>query len=363
MKDSRVSNMKALVLSGGTGTRLKPLTNTTTKQLLPVANRPIVFYIMDMVKEAAIKSTGIIVSPQWGEQVKQAMGDGSRWGTEVSYIVQPEPAGLAHAVKTAQSFLGSSPFLMILGDNIYKCDIKSFVRRFEEQNIDALLLLKEVDNASTFGIAELDAEGKVIHVQEKSPEPRSNLALAGIYLFSSAIRKAVNLIKPSQRGELEITDAIQMLIDTRKDVRAYILDGWWLDTGDEDDLLKANRVVLEEFLKPDIRGNVDSKSQVVGKVEVMSRTIIENSIIRGPSSIAEDCLIKDSSVGPFASIGPATIVEESFVENSIVLGNCHIQGIKHVRDSLLGKRVKVVRNTEKNGIISVQVGSDARMEI
>lgn len=353
--------IKALVLAGGTGTRLKPLTNTTTKQLLPVANRPILFYIMDLVREAGIRSAGIIVSAEWGEPVKQAVGDGSRWGMEISYIVQPRPAGLAHAVKTAVSFLGDSPFLMVLGDNVYKCDIKGFVAQFGP-GTDALLLLKGVEDAAGFGTAELNAEGRVTGVQEKSPQPKSNLALAGIYLFSPAIHEAIEQTKPSKRGELEITDAIQSLIDMKKTVRGHSLDGWWLDTGDMDDLLKANRAVLDEFLRPATEGSVDARSQISGKVEVREGTVIENSFIQGPASIAENCRVKNSRIGQFTCIGPGSVIEDSSVADSVVLANCRIRGIKHVSGSLIGKNVELAKS-QQPGTIGLALGDDARLQI
>ena len=355
--------MKALVLSGGKGTRIRPLANTTTKQLLPVANRPILFYIMDMVEEAGIVDVGLIVSAEWGNHVEQAVGDGSKWNTRVTYIQQPEPAGIAHAVKTARDFLKTSPFLMFLGDNVYKYDIKDSLAYFHKHSPAALLLLKEVDKPSNFGIAELDKDGKVMAVSEKPKEPRSNLALAGAYLFSPAVHQAIDNIKPSWRGELEITDALQELIDEGKDVHGSILDGWWLDTGDKDDLLKANRAVLDEYLKPDIQGRVEAGSQLMGKNEVGRGTVIKNSTVHGPSSIAENCLIRDSSVGPYACIGPDSIVERSSMENSIVLEGCRIQGIRHLKDSLLGKGAEVIRTTGKNGIIRLHVGDIAKVEI
>lgn len=356
-------DMKALVLSSGKGTRLRPLTNTTTKQLLPVANRPILFYIMDMVREAGIADIGLVVSSEWGDQVEQAIGDSSRWNARITYVLQPEPAGLAHAVKIARQFLGNSPFLMILGDNVYKCDIKGFVAQFQEQSIDALLLVKEVNNTNDFGIAELNAEGKVVRVQEKPQKPRSNLALAGIYLFSSAIHRAIDFIKPSPRGELEITDAIQKLIEMGKEVRSHILTGWWLDTGKKDDLLRANRAVLDEFLKPDIRGKVDSGSQVVGKVEIMRGAVIEDSTIRGPVSIAENCRVKNSFIGPFTSIGKGTVIEASSVEHSVILENCRIYCIERLADSLLGKGAELVKGEGRSKAIRLFIGDDAKVEL
>ncbi len=355
-------NIKALVLSGGKGTRLRPFTNTTTKQLLPVANRPILFYIMDMVKEAGIADIGLIVSSEWGDHVKQAIGDGSAWNAQVTYIPQREPAGLAHAVKVARQFLGNSPFLMILGDNVYKCNIQYFVAQFYEYNPDALLLLKEVDDPSNFGIAELGRGGEVTKVEEKPKEPRSNLALAGVYLFSPAIHEAINAVKPSQRGELEITDAIQQLIEMSRKVHGYILEGWWLDTGDVDDLLAANRKVLDEFVRPNIQGQLNSKTKITGKVEVGKGTKIENSKIHGPVSIAENCFIKNSLIGPFTSIGARTKVEDSSIEGSIIMGNCHIHNIECLVDSLIGSEVKLFHDEHKPKALRLFIGDDGKIE-
>ncbi|MGB8707149.1 MAG: glucose-1-phosphate thymidylyltransferase [Dehalococcoidia bacterium] len=354
--------MKALILSGGKGTRLRPLTNTTTKQLLPVANRPILFYIMDMIKEAGVADIGIVVSSEWGTFVEKAIGDGSKWDAQITYILQSKPAGLAHAAKISQSFLRDSPFLMVLGDNIYKFNTKDFINQYFERYCDTLLLLKEVDNPTSFGIAKLNAEHKVIQVQEKPKEPESNLALAGVYLFSSTIHEAIDRIKPSGRGELEITDAIQKLIDMGKNIQGYILDGWWLDTGDKDDLLKANRAALSEFLKPGIEGSVDSNSHIIGKVEIMEGTVIKNSVIKGPASIAQHCVIKDSSIGPFVSIGPDTVVEATSIEDSIISTKCYIQSVKHIRGSILGKRVELDRS-KGNRLISLFLGDDAKLNI
>ena len=355
--------MKALILSGGKGTRLKPLTNTMAKQLLPVANKPILFYVLDQVREAGISDIGIIISPETGRWVKEAVGDGSRWTTHITYILQSEPKGLAHAVKTAQDFLGDSPFLMFLGDNLIEGGIKEFVHQFEELRPDALILLKEVPDPRVFGVAELNDKGDVACLVEKPKEPKSNLALVGIYLFSPEIHKAIAKIKPSWRGELEITDAIQKLLDMGKNVKSHILKGWWLDTGKKDDLLEANRIVLDEFLRSDIKGEVDSKSKVVGRVELREKTKVENSTIRGPVSIAENCHIKNSFIGPFTSIGAGTVVENSSIEHSVILENSRIFSIERLEDSLVGKNTEVVRSDKNFKATRLFIGDDARIEL
>ena len=358
-----IKSMKALILAGGKGTRLKPLTNTIAKQLIPVANKPIVFYVMDQIAEAGIRDIGIIISPETGADIKEAIGDGSKWGTRVTYITQDEPMGLAHAVKTAQDFLGDSTFLMFLGDNLLEGGVKEFVRQFDSNTDDAHILLKEVPDPRLFGIAELDASGNIINLVEKPKEPKSNLALMGIYLFTPQIHKAISQISFSWRGELEITDAIQKLCDMGKKVRSHIFTGWWLDTGKKDDLLKANMTVLDSLLKRNIKGKVDDESRVLGRVEIGEGTKVENSTIRGPVSIAENCHIKDSHIGPFTSIGKGTTIEKSSMEHSVILEGCRIYQISRLEDSLLGKGVILKGKEGSNKAIKICVGDDAELEL
>ena len=355
--------MKALILAGGRGTRLKPITNTIAKQLLPVANKPILFYVLDQVIESGITDIGIIVSPETGNRIEEAIAEGPDWSARITYILQPEPLGLAHAVKTAQGFLASSPFLMFLGDNLIQGGVKTFVDEFNTHRPDALVLLKEVADPRLFGVAELDDSGKVIRLVEKPEEPKSNLALVGAYLFTPEIHKAIAEIKPSWRGELEITDAIQRLFDTGKTVQSHILKGWWLDTGKKDDLLEANRVVLDDLLQPSIKGEVDSMSQVVGRVEIREGTKVENSTIRGPVSIASGCHIRNSFIGPFTSIGAGTVIEDSCVEHSVILEDTHIYRIERLEDSLIGKGVELKKADERFKVVKLFVGDDAKIEL
>jgi len=349
--------MKVLVLSGGTGTRLRPLTYSGTKQLIPVANRPVLFYIMDLVQLVGIESTGMIVSSQWGEQVKGVIGDGTHWGTVVTYITQHKPRGLADAVKRAATYLGKSPFIMILGDNVYSFNIVDFINEFVKEKVDALLLLKEVANPYNYGTAVLDNKGMVLTVEEKSPSPGSNLALAGIYILSPSIHEAIIHTKPSQRGELEITDAIQKLIESGGIVKGHMLDGWWIDIGSRKDLLKANQATLRKFLKPSLDGKLDLNSRIEGAVEIRHETIIKNSLIKGPVSIAENCTIIDSIVGPFASIGESAVIDSTSIENSIVMPNCHIKGLNKLKDSILGMRT-VCSSRRRDAEASLFVGDD-----
>ena len=355
--------MKAIVLCGGKGTRLQPLTYTIPKQLLPIANRPILFYVLEQIKEVGITDIGIIVSPETSPYIEPVVGDGSQWNARVTYITQYEPLGLAHAVSTAQEFLGTSPFLMFLGDNLIQGSVQSFMEDFKNYQADALVLLKEVPDPRLFGVAELDTSGKVNRLVEKPKEPRSNLALVGIYLFTPEIHQAIAQIMPSWRGELEITDAIQKLLDTGKEVRSHILSGWWLDTGKKDDLLEANRVVLDSLLEHDVKGRVDSKSQVAGRVEIREGTELENSVVRGPVSIAERCQVRNSFIGPFTSIAAGTVITDSYIEHSVIMADCTIHNIERLGDSIIGKNALVTRQVDSFKVTRLFIGDDARVEL
>lgn len=355
--------MKALILAGGKGTRLRPLTNTMAKPLIPVANKPILYYVLEQVAETGIGDIGIVISPETGQGIREAAGDGSRWNAQITYIVQPEPLGLAHAVKTARDFLGDSPFLMFLGDNLIEGGVKTFVMEFTTNKVDALVLLKEVPDPRLFGVAELNEEGEITRIVEKPREPRTNLAVPGVYLFTRDVHQAVDKIKPSWRGELEITDTIQQLIDSGKKVRSHILTGWWLDTGKKDDLLEANRIILDGFVKRDLRGEIDAASRVVGRVEVGEGTRIENSAIKGPVSISGDCCIRDSRIGPFTSIATGTSVEQSSLKHSVILENCSIRNIKRLTDCVMGRSAVVTGRGRGFKAITLFIGDDARVEL
>jgi glucose-1-phosphate thymidylyltransferase len=355
--------MKALILAGGKGVRLKPLTNTMAKHLLPVANKPILFYVLEQIKEAGIRDIGIIISPDTGHYIKEFVGDGTHWSVNITYIVQTEALGLAHAVTVARPFLGDSPFLMFLGDNLIQGGINEFLKEFDNDHPDALLLLKKVPDPRSFGVAELDAAGKIIRLVEKPKEPKSDLALVGVYLFTARIHESIARIKPSWRNELEITDAIQDLSDRGLLIHSRILEGWWLDTGKKDDLLEANRRVLDQYSENNVEGQVDSCSKVMGRVEIQAGAVIENSTLRGPISIASGCRIVNSMVGPFCSIGAGTTIRDSSVEYSVVLEKCSIIGIQRLADSVIGNNSQINRRENGFQATSLFIGDDASVTI
>lgn len=360
---TKTIDMKALVLAGGKGTRLRPLTYTGAKQLMPIANRPILSYVFDNIADAGIKEVGVIISPETGEEIKAAMGDGSCWGLDITYILQAEPKGLAHAVLTGRRFLGDSPFVMYLGDNLIGCRIRDFVKTFRSSRSDAMILLKPVDNPSAFGVAEVDEAGKILGLEEKPVEPRSNLALVGVYIFSKAIHKAIDGIRPSGRGELEITDAVQRLIELKRPVKSFILDTWWLDTGKKDDLLAANTVVLDEWFKRSLSGSIDEASIITGRVTVEDGAMIKNSTLRGPIVVGSGAVVEDSFIGPFTSIGPGAVIRGSIIEHSVILAGAEITGIARLEDSLIGKNAKVIRCLHKHEALRLMLGDDSVVEV
>jgi glucose-1-phosphate thymidylyltransferase len=355
--------MKALILAGGKGTRLRPITNSIAKHLLPVANKPLLFYILEQIRDAGINDIGIVISPETGPDIKIALADGSRWGVMITYILQSPPLGLAHAVKSAQDFVGDSSFLLFLGDNLLQEGVKGLVAEFDTRSSDALIVLKEVSNPKAFGVAEVDTSGNVIRVVEKPEEPKSNLALVGIYIFSPLIHQTIAQLQPSWRGEYEITDAIQKLLDMGKNIKSHILQGWWLDTGKKEDLLEANRKLLDERLKQDIQGDVDPQSSIRGKVEIGTGSKIENCLIRGPVSIAADCHLSHSCIGPHTSIARGVRVDNSSVEYSIILDNAQILNIPKLVESVVGRNAEITQ--KQNGYIGTRVfiGDCARIEL
>jgi glucose-1-phosphate thymidylyltransferase len=352
--------MKALILSGGKGTRLRPLTFTCAKQLIPVANKPILGYVIDQVAATKIKNVGIITAQETGCYVKNYVDDGSAWDINVCYIPQ-EPLGLAHAVKIAKSFLGEDSFIMCLGDNVTGQGLDGFVEKFETENLDALIILKEVDNPSSFGIAVLDSKGNIIKLVEKPKTFIGNLAIIGTYMFSSKVHEAIKRIKPSWRGELEITDAIQEMINMGFSVKAEILDSWWLDTGKKDDILSANAKILDEYVSRDIKGEV-TNSSLDGRIRVESGAKIVNSKIRGPCVIGKDAFIENSFIGPYSSIGDNSKIINSNVEYCVIQESVTIKDIERLEDSLIGKNALLTRN-QRNRTLKLHVGDYSELEV
>jgi glucose-1-phosphate thymidylyltransferase len=355
--------MKAIILSGGKGTRLRPLTYSGAKQLVPVANKPILFYCIDNIVQAGIRDVGIIIAPETGEEIRDSVGSGERWGIKIQYITQDVPGGLAHAIKTAKDFLADSSFVMYLGDNLIGSGIDQFVKEFQANKPEALILLKEVDNPKQFGVAEVSEEGKVIKLIEKPDVPPSNLALVGIYIFSPKIHEAIEEIKPSHRGELEITDAIQELITMGCNVESFVLDMWWLDTGKKDDMLTANATVLDEWLRESIDGDVDGKSNILGRVSIGKGAVIKESKIRGPVAIGENTVIENSFIGPHTSIGNNVSVKKSSVEHSVIMENSELKDIERLEESLIGRNVKIFRNRKIHKALRLMIGDDSVVEI
>lgn len=356
--------MKAIILSGGKGTRLRPLTYTGAKQLVPVANKPILWYGIEGIVAAGVSEIGIIISPETGEEVKAKTGNGDRFGANITYILQEQPLGLAHAVKVAQPFLGDSPFIMYLGDNLIQGDLSLFLDRFKSRKLDALTLLCQVNNPSAFGVAQVDEEGRVLQLVEKPKVPPSNLALVGIYFFDRIIHDAIASIQPSPRGELEITDAIQALINQKASVEACQLQGWWLDTGKKDDLLEANRIILDATVNPIMAGELDSKSQVIGRVQIGAGTKIINSNIRGPVTIGDNCYLENCFVGPYSSIADNVRLIDADLEHSVILQGAKVEGIhQRIVDSVIGQRAHLKVAPQRPKALRFMIGDDSQIEI
>jgi len=338
--------VKALILSGGTGTRLYPLTYTSAKQLIPVANKPILFRVIEAICDAGIDDIGIVVGDT-GQDIKTAVGRGGRWDVDVTYIHQENPLGIAHAVKVSRDFLGDDSFVMFLGDNVIQGGIIDLVHQFESSEWNSQIVLTRVEHPERYGVAELNGEGRVVHLVEKPSEPPSDLALVGIYMFDHHVHEAVESITPSWRGELEITDAIQWLVENDFQVYPYVHRGWWIDTGEPNELLKANSLVLEE-LTPAIKGYVDRDSEVDSRVTVEEGAEIINSVIRGPAIVGARTRVVNSYIGPFTSIYHDVEIEDSEIERAIVLEESVIRDIPaRIQDSLIGRNVNLTRSPIK----------------
>jgi len=353
--------MKGLILSGGKGTRLRPLTYTSAKQLVPVANKPVLFYGIEALADAGIREIGIVVGDT-REEIRTAVGDGSRWGVKVTYIEQDAPRGLAHAVLISEAFMGQDPFVMYLGDNLLNRGINGFVDEFLREAPAAQILLTRVPDPQMFGVAELD-NGRVVRLVEKPKEPKSDLALVGVYMFSPAVFESVKRIKPSFRNELEITDAIQDLIDRGLQVRPHLVEGWWKDTGKLEDMLEANRLILDTVERR-IDGTVDAQSRIEGKVVIEPGAVVERSVIRGPVVIGAHARIIHAYVGPFTSIGQGAEVRDSEIEHSIVLEGSVIADLDHrVGDSLIGKNARIYRMPVKPSAYRFMLGDNSEVGI
>ncbi len=338
------ANVKALVLAGGKGTRLRPLTYAMAKQLVPVANKPILHYALDALYKGGVRQFGIIISPETGEMIRESVALWQSEDVAVEFIVQDKPAGLAHAVKTARSYLGDDEFIMYLGDNLINGNLRTLIDTFRAESCDASILLKQVPNPSAFGVAELDAEGTVIRLVEKPKNPPSDLALVGVYLFNRTIFEAIDQIVPSWRGELEITDAIQKLIETGRRVRSEVHRGWWLDTGKKDDMLAANRTILGELTDAARYGTISTDTEITGQVEVGVGTTVKGSKITGPVRIGINCAIENAVIGPYTSIGDGCEIIGSELQNSVILNGCQITNLSgRIEESLIGHGCRIER--------------------
>src|SRR5262245_15140398 len=367
--------MKGLILAGGAGTRLRPITHTSAKQLVPIANKPIIFYGIEHMAAAGIKRIGIVVGVDGAAaEIRETVGDGSRFGVEITYIPQDAPLGLAHCVLIARDFLGDDDFVMYLGDNMLQQNLREFVEAFEKSRHSqqvlgddrlppvAQILLAHVDDPTQFGVAAFDAHGDIVQLVEKPAKPPSDLALAGVYLFDPTIHEAVRSIAPSGRGELEITDAIQWLLNQGHRVRHEVLTGWWIDTGKKDPLLQCNFLVLDTITQQ-VDGRVDDDSRIEGRVVVEAGATLTNSVVRGPAVIGAGTKLVDTYIGPYTSIGCDCELTDAEIEHSVVLDRSRIVGVHRIRDSLLGREVEVVRSGDRPRATRLMLGDHSRADI
>jgi glucose-1-phosphate thymidylyltransferase len=356
-----MESLKGLILSGGRGTRLRPITYTSAKQLVPVANKPVLFFGIEAMADAGIEEIGIIIAPETGGEIREAAGDGSRFGVRITYIEQDEPLGLAHAVLTAEPFLGDSPFVMYLGDNLLQGGITELVDAFRTGEPDALILLTPVPDPQNYGVAEL-TDGRVTRLVEKPPEPRTDLALCGVYMFTPLVHDAARAIEPSGRGELEITDAIQHLVDTGRRVEPHIVQGWWKDTGRLDDMLEANRLVLDTISLRNDGEMVDSTTH--GRVVIEPGARLERATVRGPAIIGSGARLVDCYIGPYTAVGPGCVIERAEVEHSILLEGSQVRGLDgRMESSLLGRNVKIGRSEGQPRAFRFMVGDNSEIGI
>jgi len=353
--------MKALIASGGRGTRLRPITHTRNKHLIPIANKPILHYAIEAAAHAGITEVGIVINAD-SDEVPRAIGDGARWGIHITYIPQQAPGGLAQVVALAEEFVGTDKFIFYLGDNMVVGGVRRFIEEFEKSNSNCFLTLARVKDPERFGVPEI-RDGRIVAVEEKPKHPKSSFAVAGIYLYDHHIFEAVKAIKPSGRGELEISDAHQYLIEKGFKIGYTEITGWWKDTGKPTDLLEANRLVLDN-ITPSNEGTVDERSTVAGKVVIQQGARIINSVVRGPAIIGEECVIEESYVGPFSSIGSHTTVRKSEIEYSIILRDCKILDVGiRLEGSILGNDVEIVEASGKPLVHRFMIGDQSRVEV
>ena len=356
-----MQDLKGLILSGGAGTRLRPLTHTSAKQLVPVANKPVLFYGLEAMAEAGIRDVGVIIAPETGSEIREAAGDGGDFGLSLTYIPQEAPLGLAHAVLTAEGFLGGSPFVVYLGDNILRDGIAELVDAFRTEQPDTLILLTHVPDPENYGVAELEGDN-VVRLVEKPAEPSTDLALVGVYMFTRPVFDAARAVEPSARGELEITDTIQHLIDGGRRVDARIVRGWWKDTGQVQDMLDANRLILDDLTERVEGELVDSK--VEGRIVVEPGARLERTTVRGPAIVGAGARLTDAYIGPYTAIGEGVAIERAELEHSIVLAGSEIRGLDgRIEASLIGKDVKVSRSPALPRAYRFVVGDSAEIVI
>lgn len=354
--------MKALVLAGGKGTRLRPLTYSIAKALIPVANRPIIHYVLRHIREVNVRDVGVILAPETGAQVRETLAHDCT-DLNLTYIVQDQPRGLADAVRVARGYLGDDPFVMYLGDNVIGRGIHDVVREFEMAGADAAVVLKEVPDPRMFGVAQLDSRGRVRRLVEKPQDPPSNLALVGVYVFGPAIHEAIDRIKPSARGELEITDAIQQLLEDGHVVHGKRLETWWLDAGGKDDLLKANRAVLDEWCVGNVQGDVDGESRLAGRVAMEKTAHVKRSEVKGPAAIGSGAAIEGSFIGPYTSVGRSCVIRDSSVQHSVILDGACLEGVGQLSHSVIGRNAVVRRAADHPRQIRLTIGDDSEVFI
>jgi len=353
--------MKGIILHGGAGTRLRPLTFSGPKQLIPVANKPVSQYVLEDLRDSGIKEVAIVLGETFPELVREHYGDGSKFGVTITYVYQGRPLGIAHAISLCKDFVGDDRFVVYLGDNILQNGIKSYLREFVNSGYDAMILLKEVEDPMRFGVAEFDKDGRLVRLVEKPKVPPSKYALVGVYFLTPVIFDMIGRLKPSWRGEYEITDALQMLINGGYRVGYRFVSGWWLDTGKKDDILYANALILDERVERRIDGEIIN-SKVEGRVTIERGAKVVNSVVRGPAIIGEDCYIENSFIGPYTSVGRSSKIINSNVEYSVIMEGAQIVGIDRLEESLIGRNAKVMKNSKRN-VVRLHVGDYSEVEV